>query len=191
MFLLLDRSFKLWQEQLLQDPNMPKLNVLHLPERLRERLEKLERGEEIDARDVKALLNADQQKRLEDALVEQKELRKKYRQPKTEDKKKEIGWKTIREVRVEIYKQAIDELQSGFVEGVKELQKQREIKAARVFMDAFSKAGKEGKNAWSAGQIALTRNGFRKAGSVGVTKRDKEVRELEEKLLQQLKKGEK
>jgi hypothetical protein len=168
---------------------MPKLNITHLPERLKERLERLQRGDEIDARDVKALLDDEQIRRLDAALAEQKVLRTKHRQPKTDEQKRAIGWKTIREVRIEIYKQAIAELEDGLVEGWEGLAMEREAKAARVFMDAFSKAGKEGKNAWSAGQIALTRNGFRKTGSATLTKRDKEVRELEEKLLQHLKKG--
>lgn len=167
---------------------MPKLNVLHLLERLKERLGQLENGEEIDARDVKALLNVSQQVALENALLEQKELRKQYRQPKTEERKKEIGWKTIREVRIGVCKQAIKELESGLVENVKQLQKQREAKAARIFMDAYCKAKNEGRNAWSAGQIALARNGFRKNGGVGLTKRDKEIREMEESLKNQLEK---
>jgi hypothetical protein len=166
---------------------MPKLNITHLPERLQERLDKLERGDEIDARDVKALLTVEQVKRLDVALAEQKLLRANYRQPKTDEKRLAIGWKTIREVRIEIYKQAIAELQDGLVEGMEGLKKEREVKAARVFMDAFSKAKKEGKNAWSAGGIALTRNGFRNDGGSGLTKRDTEVWDLEEQLRIQLK----
>lgn len=170
---------------------MPKLNITHLPERLQERLDKLERGVEIDARDVKALLTDEQVKRLDAALAEQKLLRTKHRQPNTDEKKRAIGWKTIREVRIEIYNQAIAEMKDGMVEGMKELQNEREVKAARVFMDAFSRAKKEGKNAWSAGGIALTRNGFRNAGGNGWTKRDKEVRDLEEQLRMQLAKKQK
>jgi len=160
-----------------------------LPERLQERLDKLEQGVAIDARDVKALLTDEQIKRLDAALAEQKIIRTKHRQPKTEEKKLAIGWKTIREVRIEIYKQAIAELQDSLGEGMEGLKKEREVKAARVFMDAFSKAKKEGKNAWSAGGIALTRNGFRNNGGSGLTKRDKEVRDLEEKLRIELKNG--
>ena len=46
---------------------MPKLNATHLPERLKEAIEQLERGEEVEAKKNKTLLNAEQQQALEDA----------------------------------------------------------------------------------------------------------------------------
>ena len=55
---------------------MPKLNQTHLPDRLREAIEQLERGEEVEAKKNKTLLNADQQKALEDAWNEQQALRR-------------------------------------------------------------------------------------------------------------------
>ena len=54
-------------------------------------------------------------------------------------------------------------------------------------MSAFSKAKEEDKNAWSAGNIALRRNGFNRIDGQGysyINKRDKEVNELEDKLRQ-------
>lgn len=166
---------------------MPKLNATHLPERLKEAIEQLERGEEVEAKKNKTLLNAEQQQALEDAWNEQQELRKKHKPPKTEEEKKQIGWKDKREVRIEIYKQAYNQTQANLVDDIKELQRQREAKANRVFMDAWSEALAEGKDKWSAtsaGNIAVTRAGFSPANS-RVNKRDKEVFELEEQLRKQ------
>ena len=166
---------------------MPKLNVTHLPERLQKRIEQLERDEALEARDINALLTKEQQQALKEAWQLQKDLRTIHKPPKTEEKKQLIGWKTIREVRLEIYKQALQEAQNGLGNGMEELLRQSEIKATRVFMSAFSKAKEEDKNAWSAGNIALRRNGFNRIDGQGysyINKRDKEVNELEDKLRQ-------
>jgi hypothetical protein len=163
---------------------MPKLNDTHLPDRLREAIKQLEAGVEVEAKKNKTLLNAKQQKALEDAWLIQQALRKQHKPPKTEEEKKKIGWKDKREVRIEIYKQALAELESNMVNAIKNLQKQREAKANRVFMDEWSKSLGEGKDRWSAisaGNIAVTRAGF-KPSTVRVSKRDKEVNDLEEQL---------
>jgi hypothetical protein len=167
---------------------MPKLNNTHLPERIQEHIAKMERGEEVEAKKDKTLLNEQQQKELKEALAHQQQLKKTHKRPKTQEEKDAIGWKEIRDVRLGIYKQALEELSANVVDDIKELQRQREAKAARVFMDAWSKAGKEGKvgnSALSAGNIALTRAGFGIPQSSMLTKRDREIRALEEGLLKQ------
>jgi hypothetical protein len=167
---------------------MPKLNNTHLPERIQEHIAKMERGEEVEAKKDKTLLNEQQQKELKEALTKQQQLKKTHKRPKTQEEKDGIGWKEIRDVRLGIYKQALEELSANVVDDIKELQRQREAKAARVFMDAWSKAGKEGKvgnSALSAGNIALTRAGFGAPQSSMLTKRDREIRALEEGLLKQ------
>ena len=141
---------------------MPKLNITHLTERLTKRIEQLEQGIALEARDINALLNDLQQQALKAAWVKQQLLRKQHRQPKTTAEKAQLGWMTIREVRLDIYRQALAEAKSNLVDGIKELQHKSEVRAARVFMDAFSKAVDEGKNAHSAGNIAMTRAGFNK-----------------------------
>lgn len=166
---------------------MPKLNDTHLPERLEEVIKQLEAGEEVEAKKNKTLLNATQQKELENAWTQQQALRQKHKPPKTEEEKKKIGWKDKREVRIDIYKQALAESKSNMVDAIKNLQKQREAKANRVFMDKWSEALGEGKDRWSAisaGNIALTRAGFKPSTS-RVSKRDKEVNDLEEQLRKQ------
>ena len=168
---------------------MPKLNNTHLPERIQEHIEKMERGEEVEAKKDTTLLNEQQQKELKEALAHQQQLKKTHKRPKKQEEKDAIGWKEIREVRLGIYKQALEELNANVVDDIKELQRQREAKAARVFMDAWSKAideGKRGVSAESAGNIALTRAGFTPKGSIGLTKRDREIRASEEALLKML-----
>lgn len=165
---------------------MPKINNTHIVERLKEAIEQLERGEEVEAKKNKTLLNDEYQKLLADALEEQRQLKKANKRPKTQEEKDKIGWKEIREVRIEIYKRRLAELTANALDDIKELQKKREQKAARVFMDAWSKALGEGKGTWSAiseGNIAMTRAGFRSANTIGLTKRDKEVSDLERQIL--------
>ena len=55
---------------------MPKLNTEQLMERLERRIHQLELGEEIAAKDVKALLSAEQQQQLVGALAAQVKLEK-------------------------------------------------------------------------------------------------------------------
>jgi hypothetical protein len=167
---------------------MPKLNNTHLPQRIQEHIDKMERGEEVEAKKDKTLLNDEQQQELKDALAYQQQLKKLHKRPKTQEDKEKIGWKEIREVRLEIYRQALQELNQNVVADIKELQRQREAKAKRVFMDAWSesiKEGKRGASAQSVGNIALTRAGFTPSHSVGLSKRDREIRDMEDALLKQ------
>lgn len=163
---------------------MPKLNITHLPERLQKRLEQLERGEALEARDINVLLNDEQKQRLKKAWSEQQALRKKYKPPKTEAEQRKIGWKTIRDVRIEVYKQAIADTETNLLDGYRDELKRLEVKKARVFMDAVSLAGKEGKNMLSAGNIALARAGFGVTHS-SVNQRDREVNAMEDALRKQ------
>lgn len=166
---------------------MPKLNATHIPERLREAIEQLERGEEVHQRKNGTLLTEEQQKALVDAWTEQQALRKKHKPPKTQEEAKRIGWKDKREVRIEIYKQALEVANANAFDDIKELQKQREAKANRIYMDAWSKSvgeGKGGDQAKSAGNIALQRAGFDVPGTSSISKRDKEIRKLEQQILE-------
>lgn len=86
---------------------MPKLNFTHLIGRIQERIEQLERGDALEARDINVLFTKEQQQALKDAWTKQQALRKIHKSPKTNEGVQKIGWKTIREVRLEIYKQAL------------------------------------------------------------------------------------
>ena len=167
---------------------MPKLNVTHLVGRIQERIEQLERGDTLEARDINALLTKEQQQELKDAWTVQQALRKIHKPPKSNEEAQKIGWKTIREVRLEIYKQALQEAQDGVGDGIEKLLHQSEVKASRVFLDAYFNA-KEGTNKWSAGNIALRRNGFNRIDGQSYSysnKRDREVNEMEDSLRERM-----
>jgi hypothetical protein len=167
---------------------MPKLNVTHLVGRIQERIEQLERGDALEARDINALLTKEQQQELKDAWTKQQALRKIHKPPKSIEETNKIGWKTIREVRLEIYMQALQEAQDGVGDGIEKLLHQSEVKAARIFLDAYFNA-KEGANKWSAGNIALRRNGFNRIDGQSYSysnKRDREVKEMEDSLRERM-----
>ena len=162
---------------------MPKLNDTHLPERLKEAIKQLEAGEEVEAKKNKTLLNATQQKELENAWTQQQALRKKHKPPKTEEEKKKIGWKDKREVRIDIYKQALAELEENFVDiHLKQLAKEQ-AKATRAYLKGYFGAS-ERQDKDSAGKIEVQRAGF-KPNYGQRTGRDEEVREMEEALMKQ------
>ena len=97
-----------------------------------------------------------------------------------------FGWKTKREIRLDLLRQILDDLHDRLLEEIKKEQFKREVKAARIFLDAFFKAKDEGKNAYSEANIALQRAGFPRTDSLvsrSMPKRDREVREMEEALL--------
>jgi hypothetical protein len=164
---------------------MPKIDATHRVERIRKRIAQLERGDALEARDINALLTPLQQKQLKTAWAKQQHLHKLYKPPKTEDEKNKLGWKTIREVRLEVFKQALDDLLNNLVAEIEQIQHKSEVRAGRVFMDAFSDAHKNGKNTWSAGNIALRRNGFNRIDGQSYrynNKRNREVNEMEDSL---------
>ena len=163
---------------------MPKLNATHIPERLREAIEQLERGEEVEARKNKSLLNVHQQKALDDAWTEQQVLRKKHKPPKTEEEKKKLGWKDKREVRIEIYKQALNELEEDISNiHLKQLVKEQ-AQATKAYLKGYFGAN-NGQNKDSAGRIAVRQAGFTpNSGGTSLTGRDKEIRKLERQILE-------
>ena len=162
---------------------MPKLNATHLPERLKEAIEQLERGEEVEAKKNKTLLSDQQQRALADAWEVQQALRKKHNPPKTEQEKKQIGWKDKREVRIEIYKQALAELEKDFVDiHLKQLEKEQANATKAYLKGYFGATERQDKD--SAGRITMTRAGF-KPNFGSVSSRDAEVRDLEDALRKQ------
>ena len=161
---------------------MPKLKPEHYAERIRFRIEQLERGESLEARDINALLTKHQQKDLKEAWDQQKQLRKQIPRSKSDEEKKELGWKTIREVRIEIFRNSLAELEDNALEALREELREKELRANRIFLDAYFSAP-QGWNRQSAGNAALTRarlDGGR--SNARQTKRDREIEELEARL---------
>ena len=165
---------------------MPKINKLHVTDRLKKRIEQLENGDALEARDINALLNDAQREQLKRAWTAQQELRKEHRQPQSDDEKFNIGWKSIREVRLDIMREALAELEANLTDTLDILQQQREVKAARVFLDAYVKAKADGKNSLSAANNELQRAGFRRTDkrSIGFrSPRDLEIQNMEERIM--------
>ena len=161
---------------------MPKLNDTHLPERLKEAINQLEEGKEVEAKKNKTLLNAEQQQALIDVWDKQQALRKQHKPPKTEAEKKKLGWKDKREVRIEIYKQALAELEEDVFDiHLKQLAKEQ-AKATKAYLKGYFGAT-QGQDKDSAGKIAVQRAGFKVSTTRSMSKRDLEVRRIEDELL--------
>ena len=162
---------------------MPKLSPVQKLGRIQEVIEQLERGEEVEAKKNKALLDGKHLKALDDAWTKQLVLRDKHRPPKTKEEARRIGWKTQREVRIEIYRQAAAVGSANVIDDLKKEQRATESRAAKIYLEArFAAKGATNKD--SAGKIALVRAGLRAPEPV-VTERDKEIRKLERQIMEQ------
>jgi hypothetical protein len=97
-----------------------------------------------------------------------------------------FGWRTLREVRLDLLRAILEKLTDSAVDDILAEQRNSEVRAARVYMAAWAKAKTEHKNADSAGNIALRRNGFKRLDgqdSYRDSFRDREVRLMEAELL--------
>jgi hypothetical protein len=96
-----------------------------------------------------------------------------------------FGWKTIREVRIDCYKQALNLASDNILEDLEKEQYNQQVRADKIFLDAYFGA-KQGQDAFSQGNIALMRNGIRKINVRGhyfdIKTRDKESWQLEAEL---------
>ena len=171
---------------------MPTINTEQLIDRLQRRIAELEEGSEIANKDIRALLTDAQKKELNDSLAEQVELKKEKR-ARTEEEKRALGWKTIREVRLSVLKKALAEANDGILDDYKRRMRSAEVRQAKIYMEAWIKAMSEGKSSEAAKTWAnneLTRAGLNRMDgkTVGLkSSRDKEVYEMEEALLEQFK----
>ena len=144
---------------------MPELDDTHTSQRLQWRIDELEAGAELAKRDINAVLDEQQQQELASELAAMQALKKQSR-ARTDEQKKAAGWKTIREIRIEVLKRALAQA------------------------EALSEARKAGKTTHAArtwANNALTQAGLRRLDGRVVgdrSARDKAVRELEEKILQ-------
>ena len=154
---------------------MPKINNVHRLDRLKERLAQIERDEDVDIRDINNLLEKEQEQRLKDLWTDEQAKRKNKLYKKEE-------WKTKRDFRITVLKDAINQIDNNLLNEIEQLQHQREVKAARVFMDAYFEAADNNENKWSKANIALQRAGFLPVGRAvrSLSKRDIELRKMEE-----------
>ena len=167
---------------------MPKLDALQTADRLQKQLDKLIEGEEVAKRDLLALLSKEQAIELEKAWQQQQVLRS-HKRARTDEEQKALGWQTKREVQIEVLKKIVTNNSKNEVEDLKNLLKHKELRQAKIFMKKFSKARANQKNFWSAWAYAnneLVRAGLSRVDGQRteyMSKRDKEVREMEEQIL--------
>ena len=170
---------------------MPKLDGTHLPQRLRERLADLRAGKEVAARDIKALLNDEQIEAMDAAWREQQELRKGKR-ARTKEEERALGWKSKREIHIEVYEQAVTAADDGLLQELDRLQMEATKRQMRIYMDTMAEASTAGKDKTTAENLAnnaLTRAGLRRMDAQQVlyrSKRDREIREMEQQIQQKL-----
>ena len=161
---------------------MPKLNHFQITSRLEARLAELENGVEIEARDIKVLLTDEQNELLDRLWDEQQQIRKSH---KTKSKAEADGlvWKTKKEIRIDVYKQAIAEANYSALDEILKEQEASEVRGAKIFMDAYCEALDKDKDGMVAGNIALVRNGFKRIDNetrrLGLNERDKEILAME------------
>ncbi len=169
---------------------MPKLDGTHIAERLNERIAKLKNGEEVAARDLRALLTDEQTAALDAAKKAQQEL-KKAKRARTKEEENALGWKSIREIHIEALEAALKEAEEDEVGAWEKRMRDAEIRQARIYFDTLEseiKAGKELQTSKNKANNNLTRAGLRRMDGqiVGhLSKRDKEISELEAALIQQ------
>ena len=169
---------------------MPKLDGTHLPERLAERLADLKADKEVAARDVKALLSDQQIEVMDAAWAEQQALRK-VKRARTKEEERELGWKTKREIYIEAYEKAFNEASDGVLKELERLQLEATKRQMRIYFTTLNEALKEGKEKRVAENLAnnaLTRAGLRRmdgqmVGTEGLSRRDREIREMEDAIL--------
>ena len=140
-------------------------------------MQQLESGEALEARDIKALLNDAQIAELETLWAEQQAIRKSY---KTQAKAEADGliWKTIRDVRIEVYKKAIADAIGNNLEALIEEQHANEVRGAKIFLDAYFEATALDKDGNTAGNNALRRAHLQRMDGVDRSYRSKRDREV-------------
>ena len=170
---------------------MPKLDPFQISSRLHDKLDDLRAGKEVAARDLKVLLSDERLAAIEQTWAEQKALRKKKR-ARTKEEEAELGWKSKRQVLIEAVEA---ELAMHFDNAEAYLEKEMfeaELRGTRIFMDAICKALDEGKTLDQAMNIAnndLTRAGLQRTDRRRFAlqdKRDREIFELEQSIMQKL-----
>ena len=132
---------------------MPQLNTEQLMERIQKRIHQLELGEEIAAKDIKALLNAEQQQQLADALAAQVEL-KKSKPARTDDEKQALGWKSIKEVRLDVLRAALNAANDGLLANYERRLKEKEVRQANIYLSEYFAARADGKEQYVAQGVA-------------------------------------
>lgn len=169
---------------------MPKLDGTHIVERLRGRLEQLQRGEEVAARDLRALLTDEQIEALDTAWAFQQELRKEKR-ARTKKEETELGWMSKRELHVEALQAALGQAEANELAALEERMGRAKLRQAKIYVESYFSAKAQDKPEDVARNIAnnnLTRAGLARVDRQIVghrNQRDRDVWQMEEALKRQ------
>jgi hypothetical protein len=123
------------------------------------------------------------------AAWEAQQALRKQKRARTKEEEAALGWKTKREIQIEAYERAITEADDGMLETLEELQHKASVRQAKIYLDSYFKATKEGKTPDVARNRAnndLTRAGLKRVDGQVVghqSKRDREVWEMEQQIL--------
>jgi hypothetical protein len=169
---------------------MPKLDGTHIADRLQGRLEEMQRGDEVAARDLRALLNDEQEAAMDAAWAAQQALRKKKR-ARTKEEEIAFGWKSKREIHIEALQSALNEARDVELTAWEKRGRDAEVRQGRVFFDELVKqsaAGVDFRTAQIRANNALTRAGLKRLdgaaiGTQGLNARDREIRAMEDAIL--------
>lgn len=156
-------------------------------ERIRVLLERLRADEEVAIRDIRAALNQAQVQALEDAWVQQQELRKTRVRSKEEQQR--LGFKSKREVLIEQLEAAYKVAEENLLPGFERVQRELELRQTRIYFEGLKTAEAAGKTPSQQRAFAnneLTRANLRRMDGMYVThrsKRDREIAEMEAALM--------
>ncbi len=173
---------------------MPKLDDTHLADRLKKRIAELEADKEVPLKDIRAVLTEAQLAAIDAAWAEQQLLRKGKR-ARTEQEQQELGWRTKRDIRLDVLRQALELAEENALAALHQAQHTAEVRRSKIYLDAYFGTLDENKPRNQAANWAnneLTRAGLNRLDGARVSstsQRDKEVRELEVKLKGEIKKN--
>lgn len=91
-------------------------------------------------------------------------------------------WKTKREIWIDICETALIEYSADPVAELEKILLQKEVRAAKLFLEAYFKANDEDRDPIAAGNKILVQRGLKEA-EVIVTKRDREIEAMEAEIL--------
>lgn len=141
------------------------------------------------------MLNKKQREHFKNNWSKQQVLRKTHKPLKKEEDKKRIGWRTIREVRLEILNEALVEANKGLLGSFEKRLKNAEVKRAKIYTKTYFNNIKESVDkitSTSRANNELTKHGLQRIdrmryNKLGLNKRDKEINEMEDALCKKFK----
>jgi hypothetical protein len=168
---------------------MPKVDELQKYEKLQEQLADLKEGKEVATRKMNVVLDEKQLKAIDDAWAEQQQLRKTTK-ARTKQQQIDAGYKSKRDVQIEVYEQAIKDMDITAI--LRKKLDDLELRRTKIYLDSYFNATRDDKTRHQAESIAnndLKRAGMRRYDGVDNaynSKRDKEIAEGEAALKKML-----